>query len=65
VLLEVADYTGYIAAGGTKSDTYIANEMCTQCYKIGANYFFLVIFDEQVQSPTKKKPSVVLDDFNE
>ena len=52
VLLEVVDCTGYMAAGGTKDGTFIANEMCD---KIGANVFFLVIFDgaSNMQSPTK------------
>jgi hypothetical protein len=45
VLLDVVDCTGYMAAGGTKVGTFIANEMCTKCDKIGGNIFFLVIFD--------------------
>jgi hypothetical protein len=55
VLLEVVDCTGYMAAGGTKDGTFIANEMCTHCDKIGANAFFLMIFDgpSNMQSPTK------------
>jgi hypothetical protein len=55
VLLEVVDCTGYIAAGGTKDGTFIANEMCTQCDNIRENAFFLVIFDgaSNIQSPTK------------
>jgi hypothetical protein len=54
-LLKVVDCTGYMAAGGTSDGTSIANEMRTQCYKIGANFFFLVIFDgsSRIQSPTK------------
>jgi hypothetical protein len=54
VLLEV-DCTGSMAAGGTKDGTFIANEMCTQCDKIRANFFFLAIFDgaSNMQSPTK------------
>jgi hypothetical protein len=54
VLLEVVDCTDYMAAG-TKDGTFIANEMCTQCDKIRANFFFLVIFDgaSNMQSPTK------------
>jgi hypothetical protein len=55
VLLEVVDCTGYMAAGGTKDGTFIANEMYTQCDKIRANFFFLAIFDgaSNMQSPTK------------
>jgi len=39
VLLEVVDCMGYMAAGGTKDGMVIANEMCTQCDKIGAKFF--------------------------
>jgi hypothetical protein len=55
VLLEVADCTGCTAAGSIKEGTSIANEMFVQCGKIGANFFFLVIFDgaSNIQSPTK------------
>ena len=55
VLLEVVFCTGYMAAGGTKDGTFIANEMCTKCDKIRANIFFLAIFDgaSNMQSPTK------------
>jgi len=44
-----------MAASGCKDSTSIANEICTQCDKIGANFFFLVIFDgaSNTQSPTK------------
>jgi hypothetical protein len=54
LLLEVVDCTGSMAAGGTKDGTFIANEMCTQCDKIGAKLVFLVIFDgaSNIQSPT-------------
>ena len=54
VLLEVVDCTGSIAAGGIKDGTFIANEMRTQCDKIGAKFAFLVIFDgaSNIQSPT-------------
>ena len=40
VLLEVVDCTGYMTTGGTK-----VGKMCTKCDKIGANFFFLAIFD--------------------
>jgi hypothetical protein len=40
VLLEVVNCMGYMAAGGTKDGTSITNEMCTQCDKIGTNFFF-------------------------
>jgi hypothetical protein len=55
VLLEVMDYTDYMAAGGTKNGTFIVKEMLTQCSKIGENLNFLVIFDgvNNMQSPTK------------
>ena len=55
MLLDVVDCTGSMAAGGTKDGTSIANEMCTQCDKIGAKFFFLVIFEgrRHIQSPTK------------
>ena len=55
VLLEVVFCTGYMAAGGTKDGTFIANETCTQCDKIRANFFFLMIFDgaSNMQPPTK------------
>jgi len=54
VLLEVVDCTGSMAAGGTKDGTFIANEMFTQCDKIGAKFVFLTIFDgaSNMQSPT-------------
>jgi hypothetical protein len=39
VLLEVVDCTGYMAAGGTKDGTVIANEMRTQCDEIRAHFF--------------------------
>jgi hypothetical protein len=44
-----------MAAGGTKDGTFIANEMRTQCDKIGEKFYFLVIFDGEsnMQSPTK------------
>jgi hypothetical protein len=54
VLLEVVDCTASIAAGGTKDGTFIANEMCTRCDKIGEKFVFLVILDgaSNMQSPT-------------
>ena len=54
VLLEVVDCTGSMAAGGTKDGTFIANEMFTQCDKIGEKFVFLMIFDgaSNMQSPT-------------
>jgi hypothetical protein len=54
LLLEVVDCTGSMAAGGTKDGTFIANEMCSQCDKIGAKFVFLGIFDgaSNIQSPT-------------
>jgi hypothetical protein len=44
-----------MAAGGTKDGTFIANEIRTQCDKIGANFNLFVIFDweSNMQSPTK------------
>jgi hypothetical protein len=43
-----------MAAGGTKDGTFIANEMFTQCDKIGEKFVFLMIFDgaSNMQSPT-------------
>jgi hypothetical protein len=59
VLLEVADCTGYMAAGGPKDGTFIANEMRSKFDKIGANNLFLVIFDGASSKQPPIKPLVL------